>query len=300
MPALSRADLADLNVFSVICRRRSFRFAAAELGVSTSALSHAMRNLENRLGVKLLNRTSRSVVPTAAGSALVEGLEQGFGQIEAAMGELERYRNAPMGRLRLNVPRDASRLLLGPIVTRFCQTYPDIKLEIIVDDNMVDIIKAGFDAGIRYGATVPQDLVAVPLTKPLKWVVVGSPLYLERHGRPEKPEDLLQHECIRIRIGDNSIYKWELGDGDDTCEIDVPGPVIVNETDIALDAAIDGLGLAYCLELRVAQQIADGRLEVVLPSWASTSEPMVMYYPSRRQVHPGLRQLIEVIRSAHL
>lgn len=300
MPALSRADLADLNVFSVICRRRSFRFAAAELGVSTSALSHAMRNLENRLGVKLLNRTSRSVVPTAAGSALVEGLEQGFGQIEAAMGELEQYRNAPMGRLRLNVPRDASRLLLGPIVTRFCQTFPDIKLEIIVDDNMVDIIKAGFDAGIRYGATVPQDLVAVPLTKPLKWVVVGSPLYLERHGRPERPEDLLQHECIRIRIGDNSIYKWELGDGDNACEIDVPGPITVNETDIALDAAIDGLGLAYCLEIRVAQQIADGRLVEVLPSWATTSEPMVMYYPSRRQVPPGLRQLIEVIRSAHL
>jgi DNA-binding transcriptional LysR family regulator len=300
MPVLSRADLADLNVFSVICRRRSFRLAAAELGVSTSALSHAMRNLENRLGVKLLNRTSRSVVPTAAGSALVEGLEQGFGRIETALGELEQYRNAPMGRLRLNVPRDASRLLLGPILTRFCQTYPDIKLEIIVDDNMVDIIQAGFDAGIRYGATVPQDLVAVPLTKPLKWVVVGSALYFERHGRPEKPEDLLQHECIRIRIGDNSIYKWQFGDGDNACEIDVPGPVIVNETDIALEAAIDGLGLAYCLELRVVQQIAEGRLEVVLPSWAASSEPMVMYYPGRRQAPPGLRQLIEVIRSAHL
>ncbi|HBP6801995.1 LysR family transcriptional regulator [Pseudomonas aeruginosa] len=170
MPAFTRSELADLNVFMTIVRRRSFRHSAQELGVSTSALSHSMRNLEARLGVKLLNRTSRSVVPTDAGSALAAKLEDGFQVIGEALGELDAYRTSPVGRLRLNVPRDASRLLLGPVLRRFTEAYPDLQLELSVEDRMVDIVADGYDAGIRYGGTVPQDMVAVPLTGELRWV----------------------------------------------------------------------------------------------------------------------------------
>ncbi|WP_455281065.1 LysR family transcriptional regulator [Cupriavidus necator] len=299
MPAFTRSELADLNVFVTICRRRSFREAAIELGVSTSALSHAMRNLEARLGVKLLNRTSRSVVPTAAGSALAEQLDLGFATIGAAIDHLDRYRTSPVGRLRINVPRDASRLLIGPILPAFFDAYPDIQLEVTVDDRLIDIIADGYDAGIRYGDTVARDMIAVPLTPPLRWVVVGSPAYLARRGRPTKPDDLMRHACIRMRIGDNSLYRWELGNGRQALELDVPGPMSANESDTGVDAALNGVGLAYCLERRVADDIAAGRLEVVLPKWAVAGAPMVMYYPSRRQTLPGLRQLIDMIRAAN-
>ncbi|AKJ69515.1 hypothetical protein PATSB16_38570 [Pandoraea thiooxydans] len=298
MPVFNRSDLADLNVFVTICRRRSFRLSAAELGVSTSALSHAMRNLETRLGVKLLNRTSRSVVPTAAGMALAEQLERGFHTIGEALDQLERYRGSPAGRLRLNVPRDASRLLLSPVLPAFFSAYPDIQLDITVDDHLVDIIAEGYDAGIRYGDTVPRDMIATPLSGPLRWVVVGSPAYVARHGRPARPEDLMHHACVRMRIGDNSLYKWELSNGQQALALDVPGAISANETDVAVDAALGGLALAYCLERRVAPDLQAGRLEIVLPDWAVAGPPMVMYYPSRRQTLPGLRQLIEMIRAA--
>src|SRR5471032_1376415 len=175
MPTLTRGELADLNVFSIICRRQSFRLAAVELGVTTSALSHTMRGLEERLGVKLLHRTSRSLVPTAAGAALVSQLDQGFEFIRSALGELENYRELPVGRLRINIPRDAARLLFNPILAQFNRAYPRIQMEITIDDNMVDIVSSGYDAGVRYGQTVPQDMVAMPLTGKLRWVVVASP-----------------------------------------------------------------------------------------------------------------------------
>ena len=211
MPSYSRHDLADLSAFAAICRRGSFRLAATELGVSTSALSHALRNLEARLGVKLLNRTTRSVAPTEAGSRLAAQLDQSFGEIGEALSELGRYRSGPLGGLRINVPRDASRLLLSPVLARYLEDYPGVKIEVVVDNNMVDIVKAGFDAGMRFGDTVPQDMVCTPLTPPLRWVVVGAPAYLGRHGTPRKPEDLLRHACIRLRLGDQTMYRWELG-----------------------------------------------------------------------------------------
>ncbi|WP_349617177.1 LysR family transcriptional regulator [Azotobacter salinestris] len=300
MPAFTRAELADLNVFMTIVRRRSFRQSAIELGVTTSALSHAMKNLESRLGVKLLNRTSRSVVPTLAGSALAERLEQGFQTIAEALAELDVHRDAPIGRLRLNVPRDASRLLLGPVLPGFFARYPELQLEVAVEDRMVDIVADGFDAGIRYGGTVPRDMIAMPLTGELRWIVVASPDYLSRHGRPQVPEDLLRHQCMRIRLGDNTPYKWELGDGPQAIHLDVPGSLGANETDILLQATLDGLGLAYCLELRVAEELRSGRLKRVLPEWSSMGPPFCMYYPSRRQAQPGLRQLIESIRALGL
>ncbi|EHP43457.1 LysR family transcriptional regulator [Cupriavidus basilensis OR16] len=204
-----------------------------------------------------------------------------------------------VGRLRINVPRDASRLLISPILPAFFDAYPDIQLDITVDDRLIDIIADGYDAGIRYGDTVAGDMIAVPLTPPLRWVVVGSPAYLARRGRPRTPDDLMRHSCIRMRIGDNSLYRWELGNGQQALELDVPGSMSANESDTVVDAALNGVGLAYCLERRVADDIAAGLLEVVLPKWSVAGPPMAMYYPSRRQTLPGLRQLIDMIRSAN-
>lgn len=299
MPSYSRHDLADLSAFAAICRRGSFRLAATELGVSTSALSHALRNLEDRLGVKLLNRTTRSVAPTEAGSRLAAQLDQSFGEIGEALSELDRYRSAPLGGLRINVPRDASRLLLSPVLARYLDDCPGVKIEVVVDNNMVDIVKAGFDAGIRFGDTVPQDMVCTPLTPPLRWVVVGAPAYFGRHGTPKTPEDLLRHACIRLRLGDQTLYRWELGQPPHAHAIDVPGALIVNETDMALDAALDGIGLAYCLERYAEPHLRAGRLRRVLDEWSPAGAPLVMYYPSRRQLAPALSRLIEAIRGAN-
>lgn len=299
MPSYSRHDLADLSAFAAICRRGSFRLAATELGVSTSALSHALRNLEDRLGVKLLNRTTRSVAQTEAGSRLAAQLDQSFGEIGEALSELDRYRSAPLGGLRINVPRDASRLLLSPVLARYLDDCPGVKIEVVVDNNMVDIVKAGFDAGIRFGDTVPQDMVCTPLTPPLRWVVVGAPAYFGRHGTPKTPEDLLRHACIRLRLGDQTLYRWELGQPPHAHAIDVPGALIVNETDMALDAALDGIGLAYCLERYAEPHLRAGRLRRVLDEWSPAGAPLVMYYPSRRQLAPALSRLIEAIRGAN-
>ncbi len=236
MPTLNRGELADLNVFVALVRRRSFRQAAIELGVTTSALSHALRQLETRLGVKLLNRTSRSVVPTLAGAALAEKLEQGFALIGEALGELDQHRDAPVGRLRLSVPRDAARLLVTPTLPRLLAAYPQLQLDISVEDRPVDIVADGLDAGIRYGDTVPQDMVALPLTDELRWIVVGAPDYLARHGRPQRPDDLVEHRCVRLRLGNGALYHWELGSGATTRTLDVPGPLTVNETETSIQA----------------------------------------------------------------
>ncbi|MEB2416686.1 LysR family transcriptional regulator [Citrobacter sp. R-1.5.2] len=299
MPAHNRNDLATLSAFSVICRRKSFRLAATELGVTTSALSHGMRTLEEKLGVKLLNRTTRAVSTTSAGAVLAKGLEVGFEQINSALAELSQFRNAPTGSIRINVPRDASQLLISPVLGQYLTRFPKAQIEVVVDDNMVDIIKGGFDAGIRYGRSVPKDMVCIPLTPDLKWVVVASPAYLGAHGTPTSPEDLKQHSCIRMRIGDESIYHWELGRGADACTIDVPGRVVLNETDAVVKAALADVGIAYCLNKRIERHVAEGRLVIVMPEWTPPEEPFVMYYPSRRQLSANLTHLVQMIRKSN-
>ncbi|AXA25941.1 MULTISPECIES: LysR family transcriptional regulator [Pseudomonas] len=297
MAAFKRSDLADLNVFFTIARRGSFVDAANELGLTASALSHTMKKLEDRLEVRLLNRTNRSVALTAAGSDLMQSLAQGFEAIGHGLNALEDHRKAPVGRLRLNIPHDAGRLLILPVLDRFLSRFPQVHLDLVMDDRMLDIVAEGFDAGIRFGATVPQDMIAIPLTGVLRWVVVGAPAYLDKHGRPTSPAELMQHRCIQMRIGDDSVYPWELGDGERQVRIEGPGPLRLNASDMAIGTAVAGLGLAYCLEMRVREELRSGALEVVMPQWASSDEPLVMYYPSRRQTPPALRQLIELIRA---
>ncbi|CAI0967179.1 D-malate degradation protein R [Serratia proteamaculans] len=297
MATFTRTELAELNVFSTICRKKSFRLAAAELGVSTSALSHTMRSLEERLGVKLLNRTNRSVVPTPAGIALVSQLDQGFEYIRSAVSQLEEYRNEPIGHLRLNIPRDALDLLMTPVMESFAKNYPKIALEVAVNNHQVDIINEGFDAGIRYGEIIPKDMIAVPLTDKLKWVVVAAPEYIKKHGSPTSPAELKTHHCINMRLGNGSIYHWELGNDNERCELMVPGQYIFSETSMIINAALAGLGLAYCLEMQIDPHLRNGTLQSVMPHWAHLSEPFMMYYPSRRQLQPGLRPLIALIKA---
>ena len=294
--SVSRAEVYDLSVFLLIVQYRSFRKAADNLGVTASALSHRIRGLEERLGVRLLNRTSRSVAPTVAGSALAEKVSAGLDLINSGLEELQGHHEGTAGSVRLNVLRDASTLLLRPALPVFLQRFPNIDLEIAVDDNFVDVTAEGFDAGLRYGGTIPEDMIAIPLTPPLKWVVVGAPSYFERHGRPELPDDLHSHQCIRSRTGRGQIYKWEFEKGDDRREIDVPGSFISSESALAINAAIDGVGLFYCLEKLSTPHLAAGRLEVALPQWSSLGPPLAMYYSSRRQLPFGISALIQVIR----
>ncbi|MCS0504176.1 LysR substrate-binding domain-containing protein [Ancylobacter mangrovi] len=289
-------DLSDLQAFAAIVRHLSFTRAAIELGVSTSALSHRIRRLEAGLEVRLLNRTSRSVVPTQAGAALAERLARGFEAIGDALGALDLHRRYPVGRLRLNVPHDAARLLLAPVIGEFVERYPQIHLDVIADDRPVDIVAAGFDAGIRYADHVPGDMIAMQVTPPLDWVVVGAPALLDRLGRPRTPDDLADYPCIQMRIGDSTSFPWELGEGERLRRLDVSGPLSSNDTDYSIAAAIEGAGLAYCLAWRVAAELAEGTLEVVLPDWASPGAPFAVYYPSRRQPPPGLRQLVELLK----
>lgn len=294
--ALSRSDLADLNAFRMVERLRSFTKAAVELGITTSALSHAIRNLETRLGVRLLNRTSRTVFPTEAGASLARRLNVGFQEIGDALDEINRMRDRPAGRLRLNVLSDGARLIVARYLPKFLSKYPEVEVEVCVDDRMVDIVAEGFDAGIRFGGTVPEDLVAVKLGAQLKWVAVASPRYLYHRGLPAQPEDLREHSCIRMRTGQGVIYKWEFRQGGDYRAIDVPGQICVSETTLAIELALAGTGIAYCLENRVAEPLRNGTLRVVLPDWSPVEPAMYLYYPGHRRVPQGLRELIALLR----
>jgi len=295
----NRADIADLTYFLAIARHRSFSRAAIEIGVSASALSHALKGLEGRLGVRLLNRTTKSVTLTAAGEALAGVIGEPFEVIDTAMETLNRFRDAPTGRIRLNVAVEAANLLLAPVLPTFVERYPDVELDIVASNRMVDVTDAGFDAGIRYGGTVPDDMIAQRLAANVRWVVGGSPDYLNRFGVPEHPNDLLQHRCISNRLGDDRIYRWEFERNGEELQVAVPTSITVDLAETGLIAVLGGVGLMYFPEPLVAPYVANGRLCLVLPDWVSTGDGFHIYYSSRRQVPTGLRLLIDLIRELH-
>lgn len=297
MPGIGRTDLADLNVFLAIARRRSFTAAAIELGLTPSAASHAMRRLETRLGAKLLNRTSRAVSPTDLGTKLASRLHDGFGLIGTALEELEAPGSARFGELRLTVFRDAAHLLVAPALPKFSRQCPDTRLTVVVDDRPVDIVAEGFSAGMRYGDHVPEDMIAVPLTPTQRWVVAGSPDYFRRHGVLKTPGDLAHHTCLQLLLGNSTAYRWDLGGGEQARKLRVPGLITLNDTATAIQAAKAGLGLAYFLEFRIAAELADGSLEIALAEFASEGAAFHMYYSDRRHNHPALRTLINIIRT---
>lgn len=292
----NRADIADLTYFLAIARHRSFSRAAIEIGVSASALSHALKGLEGRLGVRLLNRTTKSVTLTAAGEALAAAISEPFEVIDSALETLNRFRDAPTGRIRLNVAVEAANLLLAPILPEFVERYPDIEIDIVANNRMVDMTDAGFDAGIRYGGTVPEDMIAQRLSADVRWVVASSPEYLDRFGVPEHPNDLLQHRCISNRLGDDRVYRWEFERNGENLQVTVPTSITVDQAETGLVAVLGGGGLMYFPEPLVAPFVADGRLRLVLLDWASIGDGFHAYYSSRRQVPTGLRLLIDLIR----
>jgi DNA-binding transcriptional LysR family regulator len=291
-----RSNFADLSYFLEIAKHRNFRRAGLELGLSASALSHALRGLEDRLGVRLFNRTSRSVTLTAAGEALQAAIQAPFAEISQAVDVVNRFRDAPMGRLRLSVPNDAADHLIAPILPTFLERYPDVELEVSVSNRMIDVIEGGYDAGIRFGGTVPEDMIAQRLSADIRWIVVGAPAYLERFGEPAHPNDLLSHRCIRIRIGDNSIYRWEFERGDEQLAIAAPGSLIVDDGRLGLAAACDGAGLMYAADTMVREELASGALRTVLHDWAPVGGGYHIYYSSRRQVPAALRLFIDLVR----
>ncbi|WP_266020029.1 LysR family transcriptional regulator [Brucella intermedia] len=292
----NRADIADLTYFLAIARHRSFSRAAIEIGVSASALSHALKGLESRFGVRLLNRTTKSVTLTAAGEALAAAIGEPFEVIDTAIETLNRFRDAPTGRIRLNVAVEAANLLLAPVLPTFVERYPDVKLDIVASNRMVDVTDAGFDAGIRYGGTVPEDMIAQRLSADIRWVVAASPEYLDRFGVPEHPDDLLQHRCISNRLGDDRVYRWEFERDGEERQVAVPTSITVDLAETGLIAVLGGVGLMYFPEPLIAPYVADGRLRLVLPDWASTGDGFHIYSSSRRQVPTGLRLLIDLIR----
>lgn len=293
---LNRTDLADYSYFLAIARHRSFRRAGLDLGVSASALSHALKGLETRVGIRLLNRTNRSVTLTAAGEELLGAISRPFDEIEQAVDRLNRYRDTPTGRIRINVPVEAASLLIGPVLPAFVDRYPDVELDIAVSNHLVDVTEGGFDAGIRYGGTVPADMVAQRLSADIKWVVAGSPAYLDRHGSPTHPDDLATHRCLRFRIGDDSIYHWEFERGGEEIAVAVPGSLIFDDSRAILAALVGGAGLMYAPEPLIAPLVADGCVSTVMDDWAPFGAGFYAYYSSRRQLPTGLRLLIELIR----
>ena len=293
---LGRSDLADFYYFLAIAKHRNFRLAGLEVGVSASALSHALKGLEARLGVRLLNRTNRSVTLTAAGEELQASINGPFDMIGDAAERLNRFRDAPTGRVRLSVPSDAATLLLGPVLPTFVERYPDIEVDISVSNRMIDVIDGGFDAGIRYGGTVPEDMVAQRLSADIRWLVTGSPTYFEKFGEPKHPDDLQHHRCFRFRIGDDTVYRWEFDRDGEEIAVDVPGPLMLDDSRTMTALLLAGAGLMYALEPLVAPFVNAGQARYVLQDWSSPGPGFHMYYSSRRQLPAGLRLLTDLIR----
>ena len=289
--------LNALNAFLAVGRRRSYVAAAKDLGVSTSALSQSVRQLETRLGVTLLTRTSRSVALTDAGQRLLETAGPAVDQALESLKTVRAQRGEVTGRVRLTVPSPAVSLVVSRLLPRFVTRYAKVEVDVRVDDSFVDIVSKGFDAGIRLIEAIDRDMVHVRLTPPFRIVVVGAPAYLERRGIPQKPADLLQHECLGIRFeADEEPFAWELERGKRTWRVPVRGAVTTNSFALMGSLAVAGVGLYYALEPVVADELARGSLRVVLEPYACEVPGLFLYFPSRAQVSPALKAFVEVAR----
>ncbi|MEB2626343.1 LysR family transcriptional regulator [Pseudomonas sp. YuFO8] len=289
---------ADLSTFLCVANHLNFSRAAVELGLTPSALSHAVRTLENRLGVRLFNRTTRSVGLTEAGERLFARLKPAFRDIDDALEDLNHFREKPSGNLRITAGRQAAELVLLPMAGRFLEAYPDVKLEIVTDDALVDVVAQGFDAGVRFGIRLEADMVSLPIGSTLRSGVVGSAEFFRKHPVPQKPEDLHGLPCIRHRFPSGTLYRWEFERGGITQEIEVDGPLTLGDVSLMVGPALQGVGMAYVFEDMVKTQIADGSLVQVLGDWCPYYPGLHLYYPSRRHVPAALKAFIEFARTA--
>lgn len=296
---MRRGDLADLMAFAAVAETLSFRAAASRLGVTPSALSHTMRQLEERLGVRLLHRTTRSVSLTDAGLRLLARLRPALDQIAGALEDLNGERHRPFGRLKLYATHLAAAAVIAPVWERFLSTYPDVHLELRVDETLVDIVAKGFDAGIGPRDRVASDMIALRVAGPMRVAVVGAPAYFAQRRPPRTPDDLARHSCVQYRqMVDGTLFEWPFERNGKSRRVAVDGRCIVNAADLAVRAAVDGLGIAYTIEALAEPFLRSGQLVRVLEDWSPSFEGLFLYYPGHRQVPAALRALIDMIRAS--
>ena len=292
-----RDELSVLSAFLAVAEGRSFTRAAKQLGVSPSALSHAIRGLEEQIGVRLLSRTTRSVAPTDAGAQFIARLGPALADVRSALEQVSGFRDRPAGRLRLVASRLAARMVLAPKIGRFARDYPDVVLDVTTtEEGRFDLVGAGFDAGIHLGEFIERDMVAVRVSNEQRAAIVGARSYFASHPKPKSPRDLTSHRCLNFRHGSSGVYHWEFEKGRKSLAVAVNGPLTVDDVEVLIQAAIDGTGLAFTLEEHVSAHLASGALLRVLEDWCPPFAGYFLYYPSRRQQAPALSALIEMLR----
>jgi DNA-binding transcriptional LysR family regulator len=289
-------DLSELAAFAAVARHKSFRRAGEERGVTASAVSHAVSSLEQRVGIRLLNRTTRSVSLTDAGAMLLARLSPAFSDIGTALDGLNQFRETPFGKVRINVPSSIAPFVVGPALKPLLRSNPNLEIEIAATDRLVDIAEEGFDAGIRLGESLRDGMTAVKIKPRLRFAVVGSPAYFRKYPAPRTPGDLKRHSCIQNMYPSGTRYAWEFRKGDKTLEFQPTGPLSLDDHSLMLKAAIDGVGLAYLWENHAAAAIADGRLVRCLEPWCAPQDWPYLYYPTRKYISAGLRAVIEIMR----
>jgi DNA-binding transcriptional LysR family regulator len=293
---MPRTGLVELNAVVAVASHRSFRAAATELGMSPSALSHAIAVLEQRMGVRLFNRSTRSVSLTEAGEQFLAKVRPALREIAEAIDATNVFRDSPAGTLRLNMSEGAARQILTPIVLEFMRRYPQMQVDLVTQGRLVDIVAEGFDAGIRLAEAVPQDMIAIPCGPEQRYAVVGSTTYFNSRTRPKTPGDLVAHECIRGRLPSGAMLKWEFEKRGEQMVVDVKGSLTLDHYELWIEAALEGAGLAYVNEWSVSHEISSGRLTRVLEDWTQPFPGLSLYYPGHRHVPAGLRAFIGIIR----
>jgi DNA-binding transcriptional LysR family regulator len=293
---MEQPNLKDLDAVIAIVRRGTFRAAAIDLGMSTTALSHTIRRLEAGLGVRLFNRTTRSVSLTDAGRLFVEQVAPSLQDLHAALETVRSQRETPSGMIRINAAPFAARAILSPLVLEFLRRFPDMNVDIVTEGRMVDIVRDGFDLGVRVAGLVPTDMIAVSLGRPQRHAVVGSPEYFERHGKPVVPPDLLNHKCIRVRLPDGSLFRWRFEKDGEQVQIDVRGPISLDEASLTRTAVLEGTGVGYIFEDYILPDIEAGSVVRVLEDWTPPYPGLCVYYPGRRNLSAGVRAFLELTR----
>lgn len=291
-------DLSELAAFDAVARHRSFRRASEERGVTASAISHAVSNLEARVGIRLLNRTTRSVSLTDAGAMLLSQLSPAFGEIGSALDALNQFRDTPFGKVRINAPNSIAPFVLGPVIGPLLAANPNLELEIVATDRLVDIVEEGFDAGIRLGESLRDGMTAVKIKPRLKFAVVGSPAYFKRRPAPNVPADLIDHICIRNMYPSGVGYPWSFGRDGAEIDIDVKGPIALHDHELMIETALAGIALAYVWEDRAKPYVESGRLISCLGDWIVPEDWLYLYYPTRKYLPAGVRAVIDALKVA--
>lgn len=293
---MHRTELAELSAFLAVARYRSFKQAAVERSVAASAVSHAIRSLEARVGVRLFHRTTRSVSLTEAGGRLLSELQPAFGQIEKAVDGLNVFRGTPFGTVRINIPNSIAPFVLHNVMGPLIKLNPGLELDIVATDRLIDIVQEGFDAGVRFGERLTQDMIAVRIKPTLRFAVVGSPDYLNARQLPIMPADLRDHSCIRYRYPSGAIYNWQFEKNGEAVNVEVSGSITLDDQELMVEAALQGCGLAYVWDNRIMHHLASGALIRCLDDWCVPDDGLFLYYPSRRYVSAGLRAVIEILK----